>query len=102
MADGRARRCERAFKIEALERMAAGENVSALSRAQDRPADGRRHRFSSRCPRSELGGRSSPGPFGQARRALACDAFQPLLPRYGPETLTEQVTSQRTSQPCSG
>jgi transposase len=32
MADGRARRFERAFKIAALERMAAGENVSALSR----------------------------------------------------------------------
>ena len=32
MADGRARRFERVFKIAALERMAAGENVSALSR----------------------------------------------------------------------
>jgi transposase len=32
MADGKARRFERAFKIAALERMAAGENVSALSR----------------------------------------------------------------------
>jgi hypothetical protein len=32
MADGRAQRHERAFKIAALERMAAGENVSALSR----------------------------------------------------------------------
>jgi transposase-like protein len=32
MADGKARRFERAFKVAALERMAAGENVSALSR----------------------------------------------------------------------
>lgn len=32
MARGRARRYERAFKVAALERMAAGENVSALSR----------------------------------------------------------------------
>jgi len=32
MAHGRARRYERAFKVAALERMAAGENVSALSR----------------------------------------------------------------------
>ena len=31
MAHGRARRYERAFKVAALERMAAGENVSALS-----------------------------------------------------------------------
>lgn len=33
MVHGRARRYERAFKVAALERMAAGENVSALSRA---------------------------------------------------------------------
>ena len=32
MADGRARRFDRAFKLAALARMAAGENVSALSR----------------------------------------------------------------------
>jgi transposase len=32
MEHGRARRYERAFKVAALERMAAGENVSALSR----------------------------------------------------------------------
>ena len=32
MADGRARRFDRAFKVAALERMAAGANVSALSR----------------------------------------------------------------------
>ena len=32
MADGRHRRFDRAFKVAALARMAAGENVSALSR----------------------------------------------------------------------
>ena len=32
MADGKARRFDRAFKLAALARMAAGENVSALSR----------------------------------------------------------------------
>jgi len=32
MADGRARRFDRAFKLAALARMAAGENVSALGR----------------------------------------------------------------------
>jgi len=32
MADGEARRFDRAFKMAALERMAAGANVSALSR----------------------------------------------------------------------